>query len=175
MLHSESERRTGSRWDPDFHRRITQTRRAAERPTITQFISTTGVRLEVALTDFVPRSAQTFFHVEVGGFAVAIKQRRKHKVFIAPGHIQTWIHSSVRSNAPIAFPHPPLHLCDCGGYTKMHRGGRLWPLPRLKVHTNVKPMTSFLLMVAACLNRRKWWQECKKEGRYWVEISSSHC
>lgn len=47
---------TGSRWDCDFHRWVTQARWAAEHSTITHFISTTKVRLEVALTEFVPRS-----------------------------------------------------------------------------------------------------------------------
>lgn len=59
------------------------------------------------------------------------------------------------------------------------RGWRLWPLPMQKVHTNVKPMTCFLLRVAACLNRSKCWQEAhwmpqraKKRAGMRVKISN---
>lgn len=44
---------------------------------------------------------------------------------------------------------------------------RCWPWPStvLKVHTNVKPMTSFLLRVTACLNR----SSCLDEAR-WIHL-----
>lgn len=83
-----------------------------------------------------------------------------------PGHIQAWIHSRRHVNPPpppnphTSLPHYRFSSSSAFMWLRCLNKRRPWPLPFLKVHTNVKPMTSCLLMVAACLKR-----STKKRGQ----------
>lgn len=86
---------------------------------------------------------------------------KKHKVFMTPcsrGHIQTFIHYSL-------IPNTSYHLSSSCAFMWLRwlnknavRGADpdLWPV--WNVHTNVKPITSFLLRVTTWLNSSSCWQ-----------------
>lgn len=133
----------------------------------TYFFTMTKVRLEEALTELIPKSTKKIFHAEATGFTVitnpfpsfplhAQKAQSVYDPMFQRSHSDFYsLLCHVKWPYQISSSRAFMWLRWLNKNAVRGADPDLWP--HRNVHTNVKPITSFLLRATTCLNRSSCW------------------